>query len=335
MQASSDDDDGSDVLFDDGYSIPSDSDFTTAESDENSQIEIATATPSVSGEETEWTPDASPDWPDRDEWPNCEEAQVPPSLPPKLPVVDEDRLQHVWPLGAESFSTFTCPITHSVMTDPVVAADGYSYERDAIAKWFQTSNISPVTGENLHSRTALVPNQAVRTLIKTMIDMTEVKPVVTDVEQNSSSTTASDKTVEATRKESSRISSRHDAVAVPHQSGSAASTPRSSQLPSSRQPPSSRQVPPWQQHHLERAPLRIIRPRSGASDDPRWNGRTDFWSTGPRGVTMTRRPGVMTFPIDLSTSERGAGPSTTLPPLRPSFAETLSSPACGRRGSAS
>lgn len=92
--------------------------------------------------------------------------------PPQLPTVTEERLQEVWPLGDQSFSIFICPITHDVMTDPVVSADGYTYERSAIARWFETSRKSPVTGQAL-PHTDLVANHSVRTLLKMLIDMTE------------------------------------------------------------------------------------------------------------------------------------------------------------------
>ena len=32
---------------------------------------------------------------------------------------------------------FLCPITHDVMVDPVVAADGETYERAAIEQWIR------------------------------------------------------------------------------------------------------------------------------------------------------------------------------------------------------
>ena len=35
------------------------------------------------------------------------------------------------------------------MIDPVVAADGHTYERSAIARWLSTSNRSPMTGSIL------------------------------------------------------------------------------------------------------------------------------------------------------------------------------------------
>ena len=47
------------------------------------------------------------------------------------------------------------------MADCVTAADGYSYERAAIASWLQHSTASPVTGKPMqHKR--LVPNVLLR-----------------------------------------------------------------------------------------------------------------------------------------------------------------------------
>merc|ERR1719453_1094161 len=64
-------------------------------------------------------------------------------------------------------SELFCPITHDVMTDPVVAQDGHTYERNAIEKWFSKGNLkSPTTGEEMPS-TALVPNRAIRAQIMT------------------------------------------------------------------------------------------------------------------------------------------------------------------------
>ena len=40
-----------------------------------------------------------------------------------------------------------CPITHEVMTDPVLAEDGYVYDKAALAQWFSTgAKTSPLTG---------------------------------------------------------------------------------------------------------------------------------------------------------------------------------------------
>ena len=60
-----------------------------------------------------------------------------------------------------------CPITHELFGDPVVlAGDGHTYERRAIAEWFQRGNAtSPLTSAPLKpSQRALVPNYSVRRL---------------------------------------------------------------------------------------------------------------------------------------------------------------------------
>lgn len=95
--------------------------------------------------------------------------------PPDLPDVEESQLQEVWPLGEDSFSIFLCPITHDVLKDPVVAADGYTYERTAITRWFKTSRKSPITGQMM-PHTTVFPNQSVRTLLKSLMDMVTNAP---------------------------------------------------------------------------------------------------------------------------------------------------------------
>ncbi len=57
-----------------------------------------------------------------------------------------------------------CPITLQVMSDPVIAADGHSYERAAIEKWLLTSNISPATNLPLLHKN-LVPNHSIKMVI--------------------------------------------------------------------------------------------------------------------------------------------------------------------------
>ncbi|XP_063719794.1 WD repeat, SAM and U-box domain-containing protein 1-like [Symsagittifera roscoffensis] len=77
---------------------------------------------------------------------------------------------------------FFCPISHEVMGDPVVASDGYSYERVALQKWFLTSHTSPITNLPLPSL-QLIPNRTLRSLIKTQLEKTQL-PVDKDNETN-------------------------------------------------------------------------------------------------------------------------------------------------------
>lgn len=59
---------------------------------------------------------------------------------------------------------FSCPITMEIMTMPVVAADGNTYEKKAILRWMMNRMFSPVTGTPLaHSNLTL--NLALRKLI--------------------------------------------------------------------------------------------------------------------------------------------------------------------------
>jgi len=59
---------------------------------------------------------------------------------------------------------FICPITQSVMTDPVIGEDGITYERSAITHWLESHNTSPVTRGIMSSH--LIPNIALRNTIQ-------------------------------------------------------------------------------------------------------------------------------------------------------------------------
>eukprot|EP00041_Stephanoeca_diplocostata_P043006 m.11908 g.11908 ORF g.11908 m.11908 type:complete len:456 (+) comp9173_c0_seq2:957-2324(+) len=59
---------------------------------------------------------------------------------------------------------FCCPITQDVLADPVIAADGFTYERAAMETWLGKNNTSPLTGMVL-SHKNLTPNLTLRTVI--------------------------------------------------------------------------------------------------------------------------------------------------------------------------
>lgn len=54
------------------------------------------------------------------------------------------------------------------MQDPVVAADGFTYERSHIQQWLEKSQLSPVTGQPL-PHTALTPNNTLAALLQSGI----------------------------------------------------------------------------------------------------------------------------------------------------------------------
>ncbi|XP_072253228.1 WD repeat, SAM and U-box domain-containing protein 1-like isoform X2 [Leuresthes tenuis] len=67
--------------------------------------------------------------------------------------------------GAEAPDEFLCPVTRELMKDPVIAADGYSYEREAIESWIRGKNkTSPMTNLLLQT-TLLTPNRSLKMAI--------------------------------------------------------------------------------------------------------------------------------------------------------------------------
>ena len=66
-------------------------------------------------------------------------------------------------VGAVLQPFLQCPISHEIMVDPVVAADGHTYEREALARWLSEKNSSPLTGQPMGTR--MVPNHAVKSMI--------------------------------------------------------------------------------------------------------------------------------------------------------------------------
>ena len=73
-------------------------------------------------------------------------------------------------------NSFICPITYEVMENPAVAADGQTYERDAIENWVQSHNTSPLTNAML-PHTGLIPNIALRKAIE---EWRELQPMALD-----------------------------------------------------------------------------------------------------------------------------------------------------------
>ena len=57
-----------------------------------------------------------------------------------------------------------CRDMQVLMTDPVIAADGYTYEKAALQNWMLYSNDSPATGQPLSDK-SYVPNSVIRSII--------------------------------------------------------------------------------------------------------------------------------------------------------------------------
>ena len=81
----------------------------------------------------------------------------PPPLPPPPPPPQKPESVK------EELEELCCPITFVLMLDPVIAADGQTYERAAIEHWLRSHGTSPLSGQRLeHMR--LTANHLVRRL---------------------------------------------------------------------------------------------------------------------------------------------------------------------------
>lgn len=68
----------------------------------------------------------------------------------------------------DKFEKYLCPITGDVMVDPVIAPDGYTYERSAITEWLKKSNESPMTRQRMDAKN-LVVNRLVKDEIEVLL----------------------------------------------------------------------------------------------------------------------------------------------------------------------
>jgi len=50
------------------------------------------------------------------------------------------------------------------MSDPVIATDGFTYERSALVDWMGRSMTSPKTGEDIEE--VVIPNKTLKTIIR-------------------------------------------------------------------------------------------------------------------------------------------------------------------------
>jgi len=68
-------------------------------------------------------------------------------------------------LVGKPLPAFFCSFTGEIMQDPVVTADGQTFDRAFIERWLERNDTSPATGLKLPSKT-LVPNIALRQAVE-------------------------------------------------------------------------------------------------------------------------------------------------------------------------
>ena len=73
----------------------------------------------------------------------------------------------------DKFPQWVCPLTLEVFRDPVVAADGHTYERASIESWLAIKGTSPLNGEPL-KHCFVADNVAVRSMIEQWVEENHV-----------------------------------------------------------------------------------------------------------------------------------------------------------------
>eukprot|EP00879_Flechtneria_rotunda_P024242 GHRR01025690.1.p1 GENE.GHRR01025690.1~~GHRR01025690.1.p1 ORF type:complete len:195 (+),score=62.61 GHRR01025690.1:196-780(+) len=70
-------------------------------------------------------------------------------------------------------SLFLCPLSRRVLKDPVVACDGFTYDRRAVQEFFESGQrISPLTKQPLRS-TATLPNHVIKCAVNEWLEWRE------------------------------------------------------------------------------------------------------------------------------------------------------------------
>lgn len=77
---------------------------------------------------------------------------------------ESSRRRQLEDAGIEVPKDYLCPITLEIMADPVIASDGFVYERAAIEQWLLRHKSSPSTNKPLDSAT-LIPCHPLRSMI--------------------------------------------------------------------------------------------------------------------------------------------------------------------------
>jgi TPR repeat protein len=83
-------------------------------------------------------------------------------------------LEYLTGYKRETSDGLSCPITHCLMVEPVVAPDGNTYERSAILEWMKIRKTSPLNPSLLLSPTNLVRNRNLESVIERAVEQGDV-----------------------------------------------------------------------------------------------------------------------------------------------------------------
>lgn len=86
---------------------------------------------------------------------------------------------------------YICPLSQDLLEDPVTTADGFTYERSAITRWFQIRRSSPLTGLELQS-VAIRRNRQLSNEIEAWVRAEDILGTAADARPRKRSRTSSD-----------------------------------------------------------------------------------------------------------------------------------------------
>lgn len=102
-------------------------------------------------------------------------------LPEEKPILEiiplnslEEKLEIISYSSEKLPINLCCPISHSIMNDPVIAYDGHTYNRPEIEAWLRTNKRSPIENTPLENIT-LIPNKDKKSETHEFVQMAQRK----------------------------------------------------------------------------------------------------------------------------------------------------------------
>lgn len=98
----------------------------------------------------------------------------------EMEIMDKNIKKNIYTITTykeEPPNEYICPIVHSIMTNPVLVSDGFSYEKSALERWLVKSNTSPITRENLN-KDIMIDNKNLKKLIVEWIEKNRINNIL-------------------------------------------------------------------------------------------------------------------------------------------------------------
>ena len=90
-------------------------------------------------------------------------------------------------LFKKQYPQYVCPLTKEIMRDPVIAADGRVYEREAIKEWLETHSFSPTYSGEITDSGRIIESSATKHAIELALDEFAAICLLSDLAKQSTS----------------------------------------------------------------------------------------------------------------------------------------------------